>query len=566
MPLLTHSRRLLAVPALVLAAGASGVHAQAAADPAVRAIDSLLAATYPADGPGAAVVVAQGGEVLLRQGYGLASVELGVPATPENVFRIGSITKQFTAVAILMLAEEGKLSLDDEVTRFFPGWPTHGHRITVEHLLTHTSGIRSYTGIPAFGSMMRTDLPLERLIAAFRDEPMDFAPGTDFRYNNSGYVMLGAIVEQLSGQSYADFLRTRIFEPLGMRDTRFDETDAVIPRRAAGHAMEPGRQVRNARYLSMTLPHAAGSLVSTVDDQLRWQRAVAEGRLLSAASWRRAFTPFRLADGRSSGYGLGWFLGSAAGEPTVEHGGDINGFASEGLWIPSRELHVVVLSNVERSFANPATLTVAAAERLLETTGAAPAVALSPEALDAFVGVYAASETERRVVRREGAVLVTVRGSAEPQELRPLGGDEFVYPSTGTRVTFLRDEAGGVAGMRLRPRIGPDLPASPRVSTDPGAAAPAEPEPVAVEAAVLDAYVGEYELAPEFVITIRRAGEGIALQATAQPQVTLDARSETRFTVREVPAAVEFQRDESGAVTGLVLDQGGRRMPARRIR
>lgn len=564
MLFLTFLRPVL-LGALVLA-GAPALHAQAAAPAEVRALDSLFAAAYPADGPGAAVIVARGGEVLLRKGYGLASVELGVPASPEHVFRIGSITKQFTAVAILLLVEEGKLSLDDEVTRFFPGWPTHGHRITVEHLLTHTSGIRSYTSIPAFGAMMRTALPLERLIASFRDEPMDFAPGTDFRYNNSGYVLLGAIVEQLSGQRYAEFLRTRIFEPLQMRDTRFDETDAVIPRRAAGHAIGAGRQVRNAGYLSMSLPHAAGSLVSTVEDQLRWQRAVAEGRLLSAATWRRALTPFRLADGRGSGYGYGWFLGTAAGEATVEHGGDINGFASEGLWIPSRDLHVVVLANAERSYANPATLTVGAAERVLGRTGAAPAVALAPEALDAFVGVYAVSETERRGVRREGAVLVTVRGTSAPQELRPLGGDAFVYPSTRTRVTFVRDAAGRITGMRLHPRLGPDQRADPRIAADPDAAAAAAPAPVAVAAAVLDAYVGEYELAPEFVITIRRSGEGIALQATGQPQVTLDARSETRFTLREVPAAVEFQRDEGGAVTGLVLDQGGRRMPARRIR
>jgi len=536
-------------------------------DASLRGLDSALTAAYPATGPGAAVLVSHRGRTLLRKGYGLANVELGVPVTPEHVFRIGSITKQFTAVAALMLADEGRLSLDDEITRFFPDWPTHGHRITVEHLLTHTSGIRSYTSMSEFMAETRRDVPLNELIAGFRDQPMDFAPGTEFLYNNSGYVLLGAIIEQVSGRSYAAFLRERIFEPLGMHDTRYEDARALLPRRASGYSAPSGGDVRNAEYLSMSLPHAAGALVSTVDDQLRWQKAVAEGRLLRAETWHRAFTPVRLADGRSSGYGYGWFVGTAAGAQSVEHGGDINGFASDALWIPTAELHVIVLSNAERTMANPGTFSMTAAERVLGAASSAPAVALAPESLDEYVGVFRISDTERRVVTREGSTLFSVRGAGAPQELQPLGGDRFVYPSSGTRATFVRGPDGRVVEMRLQPRLGPEQPVARRTDEAPAAVLAAAEETVSVPGEVLDAYVGEYELAPNFILSVRREGDGLVAQATGQPQVTLLARSQSRFTIREVAAALEFEREgDSGAVTGLVLDQGGRRMPARRIR
>ncbi len=430
--------------------------------PSLATIDSMLSVTYPSNGPGATVIVSHRGRTLLRKAYGLANIELGVATRPEHVFRIASMTKQFTAVAILILVDEGRISLDDELTRFFPEWPTQGHRITVEHLLAHTSGIRSYTSMLEFWTQMRRDMTLDELISGFRDEPMDFAPGTDFRYNNSGYVLLGAIVEQISGMSYDAFLQDRIFEPLGMMNTRLEEGDAIVDRRVSGYSVRPDTPLRNAAYLSMSQPYAAGALLSTADDQLRWQRAVAAGAILRPESWDRTFTPTTLPDGRSTGYGFGWFLGTAAGEPSIEHGGDINGFASEGMWIPSAELHVIVLSNAERPFADPQDVTLAVANRLLGSGETPPLVSVAPQTLDEYVGVYRISETERRTVIREGHALFSVRGPGSPQEMRPTGPDTFVYTSGGTRVTFLRGPSGQVSAMMLEPRIGPAQIPSPR--------------------------------------------------------------------------------------------------------
>src|SRR5215216_3458781 len=188
----------------------------------ISEIDALLQAAYQPNEPGAAVIALKDQQPVFRKGYGLANLELHVPITPDTVFRLASVTKQFTAVAILMLMEQGKLALQDPITRFLPDYPTHDHTITVEHLLTHTSGIRSYTDMPEWPPLWRKDFSVGELIDSFKDQPMQFAPGTRWAYNNSGYVLLGAIIEQLSGLSYAQFVQQHIFEPLGMRQSYYD--------------------------------------------------------------------------------------------------------------------------------------------------------------------------------------------------------------------------------------------------------------------------------------------------------------------------------------------------------
>ncbi len=572
-------RRLAILPAFLLSVAAPAIHAQTAApavearpavesrttvDPALAGIDSMLTVLYPAAEPGAAILVARDGQVLMRKAYGAASVELGVPLRPEHVFRLGSITKQFTAVALLMLVDEGRVSLDDEITKYLPGYPTHGHRITVEHLLTHTSGIQSFTGMPAYVAGMRRDLTTDELIAMFRDQPMEFAPGERWNYNNSGYALLGAIIEKVSGMSYADFLRTRIFEPLGMRSTFYEQADAVVPGRVPGYDPTP-QGWRPATYVSMTQPYAAGAIISTVDDQLVWQRAVAEGRLLKPETWRRAFAAYRLSDGRSSGYGYGWFVGEAAGRPSIEHGGDINGFSTNGLWIPSERLHVIVLANHGRGpERDPDAISQQIAERLLGRAAPPAPFAVAPEALQAYVGVYRVSEVERRVITVQDGALFSQRGRNPRMRLTPVGRDEFVFES-GTRLRFIRDAGGAVTGMVMRQRIGPEE-LSARTDESVESVLAAATATVTVPVEVLDRYVGAYEFAPDFVLTVRREGSALRAVVTGQPEVPLVPESETRFSVREANATLVFQGDASGAVTGVVLHQAGRELPARKIR
>ena len=262
--------------------------------------------SYLAGSPGAAVIAVRDGKVVYRKAVGMADLELDVPLSPDSVFRLGSVTKQFTAVAILMLAEEGKLALSDPITKFLPDYPTQGHVITVEHLLTHTSGIQSYTGMPGWmATKIQADMTLTELIDGFKKEPMEFAPGTRWSYDNSGYVLLGAIIEKASGTPYATFLQRRIFDPLGMTvdDLRRQRGDHP----AAGPRLLPRRRGdANARYLSMTQPYAAGALVSTVDDLAAWDAALYTEKLVKQASLEKAWTPYVLADGKATKYGYGW--------------------------------------------------------------------------------------------------------------------------------------------------------------------------------------------------------------------------------------------------------------------
>jgi CubicO group peptidase (beta-lactamase class C family) len=275
----------------------------------------------------------------------MAQMELGVPIRPEMIFRIGSITKQFTAAAILKLVEQGKLSLDDDVTKYLPEYPTHGHPITIERLLSHTSGIANYTDQPGWLATIRTDQTPTQLIAMFKDLPPDFAPGEKWSYTNSGYILLGAIIQKVSGQPYPDYIEKQLLEPLGLQQTGYDNTDMIIPGRVVGYGYLDGSYVNNT-YLSMSQPYAAGGLMSTVDDLRRWTEAFLGGKVVSPALVQRALTPAKLANGTPTDYGYGWAFGTFEGHRIIQHGGGIFGFSAYELVMPDDHFFVAVLSNV----------------------------------------------------------------------------------------------------------------------------------------------------------------------------------------------------------------------------
>jgi CubicO group peptidase (beta-lactamase class C family) len=290
--------------------------------------------------PGAAAIVTRNGETLFRGAYGLADIERNESLEPSMLFRIGSLTKQFTAAAILLLVDEGRLSLSDTASSVLDDFGSNGDRITIEHLLTHTSGLRNYTEMRKFPGVMASDASVKEIIDFFRSEPLTFAPGARFRYSNSGYVTLGAVIERLSGQTYADFIAQRIFIPLGMNDTSYEGHERSGAKRAEGYNRD-----RKAAALSMSWPYSAGGLVSTVDDLARWHDAICGKTLLSAESWRRATTPYKLPNGKSTRYGYGIFCGDIKGRSTLEHNGGINGFSSHAVSLPQENIFAAVLSN-----------------------------------------------------------------------------------------------------------------------------------------------------------------------------------------------------------------------------
>lgn len=348
--------------------------------------DGVMAPLFKADGPGAAVAVRQHGELTHVAGYGLANVEWGIPIDADTVFRIGSVTKQFTAAAVMRLAEAGKLAIDDPIERHLPDYPVGARRITVRQLLNHTSGIKSYTSLPNFASeLMLKEQPLPGLLDVFKHLPHDFEPGEKFLYNNSGYVLLGAIIEAASDRDYETFLRETFFEPLGLASTRYLHEAPITPKRADGYERTP--KLANATPLSMSWPHAAGALGSTVNDLLRWDEALRGGEAVSAASYQAMTTPGVLNDGAPMTYGFGLRTGTYRDRMNVGHNGGINGFQTSLTYWPEDDLTVVVLANVVPFAVDRASFGLA--RRALSLPDAQRTqIALDPARFAACAGVY----------------------------------------------------------------------------------------------------------------------------------------------------------------------------------
>ncbi|HCU90810.1 MAG TPA: hypothetical protein DGR97_12745 [Gammaproteobacteria bacterium] len=319
-------------------------------------IKAFLSSTYVDNRPGASVIIVDNGETMHEAGYGLANVEHGIPITPQTIFRVGSITKQFTAAAIMLLQQRGELSVGDPIEKYLPDYPTHGHEISIYHLLNHTSGIKSYTNIPGYmNAGVRTDLTTEELVAVFKNLPMDFAPGEDWNYNNSGYVLLGAIIEKVSGQSYADFIADNITAPLGLDSTLYGGRQ-VIPNRAAGYELVNENTIVNAGFISMTQPHAAGSMLSTPADLANWNKALTGGEFIHDSSYESMTTPANLNSGETFPYGYGLDVGSLRERRMISHGGGIHGFTCFSLWLPDDGLYIAVLTNGATMGADPTTV------------------------------------------------------------------------------------------------------------------------------------------------------------------------------------------------------------------
>lgn len=308
-----------------------------------RQLDSLLSSYLPADATGATVIVTRHGRVLLRRAYGLMDVPQRQAMRPDAVMRIASLTKQFTAVAVMMLVERGLLRLDDDFTRHLPAYPRPRQRVSVEQLLTHTAGLPNY-GEPQDLPTMQRAQSLPEVLARFQHKPLDFEPGTQYRYSNANFVVLGALIEALGGLPYASFMSRHVFQPLGLRHTGV-EGQVRVPAPVPGYTGRP--QVQPAPPMHLSAVNAAGALVSNVDDLARWDAAIAQGRLLSAASWQRVFRTHRLANGQVNESGLGWnhlLLGRAQG---FWHNGGIPGFNSSGIRLPDQGLYCAMLMNTD---------------------------------------------------------------------------------------------------------------------------------------------------------------------------------------------------------------------------
>jgi CubicO group peptidase (beta-lactamase class C family) len=349
------------------------------------------------------VLIAKGDHTIFDKGYGYANLEWQIPNTPDTKFRLGSVTKQFTATSILLLEERGKLKTDDLVKKYVPDAPAAWDKITIYHLLTHTSGIPSFTSFPEYPEFEKKPATPEELVKRFKDKPLEFEPGSQFKYSNSGYLLLGYLIDKISGEEYPQFLKENIFVPLGMGDSGYDLNATVIAHRAAGYTPKPSGEIQNTGYIDMTIPYSAGALYSTTRDLLKWELGLYGGKVLQTESLRKMTTPFK------ENYGCGLFISNGGGHKKIDHGGGIEGFNTELAYYPDDQLTVIVLANLNGGAPDDIANKAATVEfgGKVELTAERKEIALKPKELSALVGTYSLAPGVDLTVTLEGNQLWT---------------------------------------------------------------------------------------------------------------------------------------------------------------
>lgn len=436
----------------VLAAFAIGLTASCTRVPDTgQAIARALEPAFVGHRSGGVVLVAQHGRPVFRRAYGMASVELGVAMTPGHVLGTGSITKQFTAAAILQLVARGAVTLDGDARTYVPELPPTSARITIDQLLTHTSGVPNVVDRSDFDAIARLDYTVDELLALTRDMPLHFEPGAGFHYSDSGYFLLGAVVERVSGLSYGDYIEQRLFRPIGMHDTWLVDGDTIVTRLATGYSVRDGLLVPPAP-ISMTVPYAAGGVFSTVDDLWRWDQAIRSGKVIDSTLLERAWQVRTLADGTVSGYGYGWKMCTLAGRRTIEHGGFLNGYQASLLLLPDEDVTVIVLVNNDAD-APDAGATARRLGRLVAAgTADVESIALSPRDRQFLVGRYVTGSGDVREILDEGGTLIDVsHGVRRP--LVALSPTRLAWVEGEESMVLTFDEPGREQAQTLRPSL-----------------------------------------------------------------------------------------------------------------
>ena len=529
-----------------------------------RMVNALFTERLQGDSPGAAVLISQRGSILYEKGFGLANIEKRIPITPETKFRIGSITKQFTAAAILKLQDAGLVELMDPLSKFIPDYP-RGSEVTIYHLLTHTSGIHSYTEKPDFLKTVSTEAKPESLIASFKNDKFDFDPGTQWRYNNSGYFLLGYLVDRLSKGSYETYLKESFFDPLGMKNTGVHHRGGELANEAAGYSWA-GDKFQKALDWDMSHAGGAGALYSTVTDLHLWNEAVFNGEALSKKGSSSAFTPVTLKNGSppqnaGGGYGCGWAISSFRGAKEISHGGGLDGFVTYLARYPDHDMTIAVLTNCAppRNL-DPAWLSHEIAQIYLSEDMAGQESystdrSVDPGLYDRFAGRYEYPGGAVLEVTKEKDKLFAQMTGQPRFEIFPLSTCEFFWKVVEARIIFVSNDRGEII-CAIHRQGGTEIKA-PKL---------AEEAPARIDPAVYDSLVGEYELAPGVTVKVSREADRLFGQLNGQARFEIFPRSNVEFFLRVAKVDIRFLKNGSGKVTGLTYTQGGVEQTGKKIR
>ena len=564
---------------IVFLAGQSSGYAQ---DKSVK-IDELMKIYQSYGQFNGSALVAENGKVIYKKGLGLANMEWNIPNETDTKFRLGSITKQFTAALVLQLTEQGKVKLDGKISDYLPDYRKDvGDKITVHHLLTHTSGIPSYTSQPRFfEDVSRNSFVVADFVKKYASGDLEFEPGSKFSYNNSGYFLLGAIIEKVTGKSYEQVLKENILDPLEMKSTGYDHFDTLLSKRASGYDKTPKGYI-NAPYLDMSIPYAAGSMYSTVEDLYLWDRALYSNKILSAKGKELMFKP------NLENYGYGFGISNAAlGDtkqtvPVISHTGGINGFNTIIVRLVGNRHLIVLLDNTSQGrnldkisknitnilynqpYSQPKKSIAEALFNTAAEQGAEAAVKQYRNLKANQSATYDFSEAELNTLGyqllgmkkiKDAIEIFKLNVEAYPQASNPYDSLGEAYMMSGDKELALKNYK---KALELDPQNANAASIIKRLES------PAVT--IKVDPKVYDQYVGEYQLAPNFILAVTKEGDKLMGQATGQPKIELLPESDTQFFVKEVNAQVSFVKDEKGTVTALILNQNGQKIEGKKIK
>src|SRR5215216_2026843 len=526
------------------------------------------------------VLVAENGKIIYKGAYGQANMEWNIPNTPDTRFRLGSITKQFTATVILQLVERGKIKLDAKLSDYLPDYRKDtGEKVTIHHLLTHTSGIPSYTSQPGFfQNVSRNPYKVDEFVKKYASGNLEFEPGSKHSYNNSGYFLLGAIIERVTGKPYEQVLKQNIFDPVGMKNTGYDHHDTIISKRASGYSKTPDGYT-NALYLDMSIPYAAGSMYSTVEDLYLWDQALYTDKLLSAQSKELMYKPFL------ENYAYGWVVTNASfkqnDQPVqvITHGGGINGFTTTIVRYPKEKNLIVMLDNTGSEYLDrlsdsiakilynqpyepPKISIVSVLENTINEKGIEAGIAQYRDLKAKQASTYDFAEAE---LNRLGYQLLRSGKPREAIEIFKLNVEAYpkgfnTYDSLAEAYMTVNERDLAIQNYKKSLELNPNNTNATEVLKR------LEKAPVTVEAKLFDTYVGEYEVGPGFVMRVFREGDKFMTQTTGQPVFEIFPESEATFYPRAFAAKLTFVKDADGKVTGIRIEQGGRITNGKKIK
>jgi len=506
--------------------------------------------------PGASVLVAQNGDIVYQKGFGYADIEKKIPVTPDTKFKIGSVSKQFTAVAILKLQEEGRIKTDDKLSKYIPDFP-RGNEVTIYQLLTHTSGIHDYNSAP--GLDVSKPVTPQALLDIIKKFPYDFNPGERYLYNNSGYFILGYIVSELSGKTLGEYLNETFFKPLGMGNTGIYETNSVLNNEAQGYSIN-GETVKKADFQEMSWTLGVGSIYSTTIDLYKWNEAIFNGKVLSDATLKTTFTQAVLNSGAKVDYGFGWFLITNRGFKFIQHSGGVSGFSAYLERQPENNLTVCVLLNSLPSpeGIQPVLNGQAISEFILrdkmEKQNIGVDTIVSETILKKYVGRYNYGQGMAMWVTLKDKQLFGQMTMMEASPLTPISENEFYFKARNAKIKFVTDTSSIVD--RLFQYQNGEFYEATRLKDE---------TPVKINPDFFDKLTGKYDFGNNYVIDIVKENGKLFVLTPYMPKYELLPTSELDYFAMEVASTISFILNTEGKAESLTSTFDGMILPAKRL-